>query len=535
MHQLNQRSLFRNLCLLVCIGALVGCQTTPENTRETAAIVAVALPDKATATTTLDVTVATINIATAVPASYDDLWQRMQAGFQLEADYAQPEVLSHLRSYAGNQRYFDLITERAAPFLYWIVEEIDRRHLPQELALVPMVESTFNPNAYSREHAVGLWQFVGATGKSFGLQQDWWYDARREPWAATVAALDYLQILYGQFDENWMLALAAYNTGDGNLRRAIRNSGQETANIDFWSLPLAGETHAHVAKILALAKIISDSAAYAIELRPIPNSAALASVEIGAQIDIAQAAKLAQIGYAELRALNPGYLQWATHPDHPQTLLLPAENAELLLAGLQTLDRSELLSWDRYQIAAGDTLGGIARKLGTRVDILQTVNQLRGSQIIAGRSLLIPRLDESDTDLSLSSIPLPLSRRPPVTVPASHRVRRGDNLWSIAGRYDLKSKDIASWNQIELDSILRLGQILDLGFAISDTDPSAGTLRADSEGTYLVRSGDSMARIAARFDASLEDLLLWNSISPNDTIYPGQLIQVSLLGSSERN
>ena len=462
MHQFNP-PLIRNLCLSVCIGTLLACQTMPENTRDTAAVVAVAAPNKTAAATVPDLTVTTINIATAVATSYDDLWRRMQAGFQLRDDYAQAEVVSRLQYYTDNQRYFDLVSERAAPFLYWIVEEVDRRHLPQELALVPIVENTFNPNAYSGEHAVGLWQFVGATGKSFGLQQDWWYDARREPRAATIAALDYLQILYGQFNENWMLALAAYNTGDSNLRRAIRKSGQGTGIIDFWNLPLPRDTHAHVAKILARAKIISDSEAYGIKLRRIPNSAALSSVEIGAQIDIAQAAKLAQIGYAELRALNPGYLQWATHPDHPQTLLLPAENAEALLAGLQTLDRSQLVSWDRYQIAAGDTLGAIARKLGTRVDILQTVNQLRGSQIIAGRSLLIPRLDKLGSDLSLSSILPPQSRRTPVALPASHRVRRGDNLWSIARRYDLRSKNIARWNQIELDSILRLGQILQLG------------------------------------------------------------------------
>jgi membrane-bound lytic murein transglycosylase D len=535
MRQFDTRSLFRRLCLLACIGTLLSCQTTPENTRD-AATVAVAAPNPAAAVTSIGVTAAPINIITPVAAGYDDLWQRMQAGFQLGDDYAQPEVVSRLQSYTGNQRYFDLVTERAAPFLYWIVEEIDRRHLPQELALVPIVESTFDPNAYSREHAVGLWQFMGATGKSFGLQQDWWYDARREPQAATIAALNYLQILYDQFDENWMLALAAYNTGDGNLRRAIRNSGQEAAIIDFWSLPLARETHAHVAKILALAKIISDSEAFGVELRRIPNSAALSSVEIGAQINIAQAAELAQIGYAELRALNPGYLQWATHPDHPQTLLLPPENAEALLTGLQTLHQTELPSWDRYQIAAGDTLGGIARRLGTRVDILQTVNQIQGSQIIAGRSLLIPRLDNLGADLSLFSIPsLPLSRRAPMTLPASHRVRRGDNLWSIARRYDLRSRDIASWNQIELDSILQLGQILDLSFAISETDGGTETPPSASEKTYLVRSGDSMARIAARFNTSLEDLLLWNSIDSNHIIYPGQLIQISPLGLSELN
>lgn len=530
MHQLLPRLYIRNLCLLVSIGALVACQATKESITEPGPTVTTPVASSVVAAKIIEIPEPSPTSTAPTSAKrYTDLWQRMRAGFRLTEFETQPAVASRLQSYTGNQRYFDLVTERAAPFLYWIVEEIDRRQLPQELALVPIVESTFNPNAYSREHAVGLWQFVGATGRSFGLQQDWWYDARRDPQASTIAALDYLELLYAQFDEDWILALAAYNTGDGNLRRALRKSGQSAASVDFWSLPLAPETHSHIAKILALAKLIADNKTYGIELPIIANAPALSPVHIGAQIDIAQAAKLAQIDYAELRALNPGYLQWATHPDHPQSLLLPAENAAALRAGLATMDRMELVTWDRYQIKAGDTLGGIARKLGTRVDILQTVNQLRGSQIIAGRSLLIPRDSGATDTFSGSSLPiLAASRRMPITVPASHKVRRGDNLWSIARRYDLKSKDIASWNQINLNSILSLGQILDLGFANSDTDGGMGRLLSADKETYLVRSGDSMAKIAARFDAKLEDLLLWNSISPNDVIYPGQQIRVLL-------
>ena len=172
--------------------------------------------------------------------SYDDLWERVRDGFQLGTHYDHPKVASYIQSYSKQQRYFDLMQERASPFLFSIVEEIERRGLPMEFALLPMVESTYNPNAYSREHAVGLWQFVGATGKSFGLQQDWWFDGRRDPRASTIAALDYMEQLYKQFDEDWLLAIAAYNTGDGNLRRAIRRSNED--EIEFWNLNLPGET-----------------------------------------------------------------------------------------------------------------------------------------------------------------------------------------------------------------------------------------------------------------------------------------------------
>ena len=226
----------------------------------------------------------------------DNLWVRLQTQFQLEAHYKNPAVDEELTAYIYNQAYFDRITERAEPFLFWIVTEIERRNLPMELALIPIVESTFNPNAYSPKHAVGLWQFIGPTAKSFGLQQDWWYDGRRDPRASTVAALDFLEQLYKEFDEDWLLALAAYNTGQGNVNRAIKKTARRNESPDFWSLPLPRETRAHVPKILALAKLISNSKRYGVELAPIENKEPLAIIEIDSQIDLSQAAKLSKIG-----------------------------------------------------------------------------------------------------------------------------------------------------------------------------------------------------------------------------------------------
>ena len=455
---------------------------------------------------------------------FNNVWDRMQAGFQLSSAYEHPAVANQITQYVGNQHLFDLIAERSSPFLYWIVEEIEDRGLPMELALVPFVESTFNPNAYSREHAVGLWQFIGPTAKSFGLQQDWWYDARRDPRASTLAALDYLQELHQQFDEDWLLALAAYNTGDGNVRRAIRRSGRAQEDADFWTLSLASETRSHVPRILALAKVISQSAEFGIELHPISNEEPLAVVEIGAQIDIAQAARLAQLDDEVLKSLNPGYLQWATHPDSPQSLAVPIAHAELLLAGLSTMNRSDLVTWDRYEINPGDTLGAIARKLGTRVDVLQVVNQLSGSRIIAGESLLIPRTDAVG---SLAAVPIIRPARSMVdSVPASYTVRRGDNLWTIARRFDIRSRDIASNNSIEIDSLLHSGQVLDLRFAQTSTPATNASTADESTGIYSVRPGDTMASIAKRFDTSLQELLIWNSISRHDLIYPGQEIVI---------
>ena len=525
---------FRAFCLGLSLTSLVGCQSTSGTAVVAEEDINQAPEIKAAAPVAVTDKIEAIIISQSeIEISYEDLWERIKAGFQLNDFYNQEEVITQLNSYTDNQRYFDTVTARASPFLHWIVEEIDRRGLPQELALLPIVESTFNPNAYSTKHAVGLWQFLGSTGQSFGLQQDWWYDGRRDPRASTIAALDYLEQLYSQFDEDWLIALAAYNTGEGNVRKAIRRWNKnnaiseindENSKAEFWDLPLARETRAHVPKILALAVIISNDKKFGIALSPIPNQEPLAVVEIGAQIDIAQAANLANMDHELLRSLNPGYQQWATHPDSPQHLVVPIENSQALIVNLADVSEQELVTWDRYEIRSGDTLGGIAAKLGTRVDILQTVNQLRSSRIIAGDSLLIPR-----SSINVAAAIPNYRRRNSVSipVPAKHTVRRGENLWTIARRYDIRSRDIARWNSIELNELLQPGQILNLNFADSATAALAEGSPATSTNEYSVRRGDTMASIARRVGVSLEQLLSLNNIAIDTIIYPGQLLKVS--------
>lgn len=458
-----------------------------------------------------------------IPIVYTNLWERIRAGFKLQAFYDHAEVELQLRNYQGNQRFFDLVASRAEPFLFGIVTEIEKRNLPMELALLPAVESTFNARAHSSENAVGLWQIVGSTGRSLGLQQDWWYDARRDPRSATVAALDYLQTLYQRFDSDWMLALAAYNTGPGNVLRAQRNRASEEQQ--FWSLPLALETQSHVPRLLALARIVAEPDAYGIELAALPNNEPLIRVDIGSQIDLARVADLLEMDDADLRALNPGYLQWATHPDAPQTVAIPADREELLEKGLATLDSSEFVTWQHYEIRPGDTLIAIARRLNTTVDVLRVVNRLQGSRIVAGESLLIPRGTGASDYAALTLPTMAPNRTQPV--PARYTVRSGDNLWSIARRFDLHSREIAAWNSISLNGLLHPGQTLDLSFA------QAQTLALDTESAagqptrYTVVRGDSPARIAQMFGLDLSDFLRWNNLSSSSIIYPGQVVYVS--------
>lgn len=524
------RRLTERLTIILLPLLLVGCQDLqqPEGsapaTRTKAALEVPAQSSRAAATRSIAEHEAEPDDVTII---YEDLWERIRDGFQLQAHYSHPDVVSYIEYYSKRQRYFDLLQTRASPFLFEIVEEIERRGLPLEFALLPMVESTYNPNAYSREHAVGLWQFVGATGASFGLQQDWWFDGRRDPLASTHAALDYMEQLHTQFDGDWLLAIAAYNTGDGNLRRAIRRNAAE--EVDFWALDLPGETEAHVPKLLALAAIIADNLSWGIDLEPLANVAVLRTVEIGSQIDLSQAAKLAEMDYEEMRALNPGYLQWATHPDQPQEMLLPYANAATLEAALTGIDKADLLTWDRYQIQPGDTLGAIARRLNTRVDILQTFNSLPNSRIKAGASLLIPR--SNDPEL-LASAPR-IEREParaPVQLPAEYTVSDGDNLWSIARRFQLRSTEIAAWNQIALDELLQPGQILDLSYAVEEQNDGPAAVATAKPSLYIVRRGDNMNSIARRLGVDLEKLLLWNELQLDELIFPGQELLIAPQG-----
>ncbi|MSR12121.1 MAG: LysM peptidoglycan-binding domain-containing protein [Gammaproteobacteria bacterium] len=524
---MNNYSLIILRAASVCVisATLIACQSNPGTKIEESTDAAAVATISASPVTLPTPAPAAKKPITAEPSisPIDDLWDRIRSGFQLQEFYYHPDVSEQLETYTKNQAFFDLTIERAKPFLHPIVVELEARGLPMELALLPFVESAFNTNANSSEQAAGIWQFMRATAASLGLQRDWWYDARRDPQASTIAALDYLEELLQLFDQDWLLALAAYNAGDGNVRRAVRRSKSVSGQSPFWDLALPRETRWHVPRVLAISRLVNDIENYDITLTPIPNVEPLKRVEVGAQIDLAHAAQLANVEYAALREFNPGYLQWATHPDQPQHILLPHAQALLLEAGLAQLQPGAFLTWDRYQIQSGDTLAAIANRFGTKVDVLQRVNNLRGSQIIAGRSLLIPRGPNPESPSTGPNLATATLRTGSIS--STYSIRSGDSLWSIARRFDLHSADIALWNGIELDAVLRTGQVINLNPA---TEPgNAVTDQSDNvAATYIVRAGDSMASIAARFNTNLQVLLENNNLDAAGLIFPGQLLHI---------
>lgn len=382
----------------------------------------------------------------------DDLWQRIRAGLSWQ-DIENDQVDSAVDSYLAQPSYMPTISERGSLYLYYIVEEVQKRNMPMEIVLLPLVESTLDPMAYSHNHAAGLWQIMPATGEHLGLQQDWWFDGRRSLRDSTRVALDYLEQLHREFDNDWLLALAAYNAGNGRVARAQRANAGKGRPTDYWSLKLPRETRRYVPKMLALSRIVADPEAYDVIIPPVANAPAFEVAEIGGQIELARAAELADVNLETLRWLNAGQLRWATSPDRAAQLLVPHGSGARLEEGVAELSPAERVRWQHYTIRSGDNLIGIAKKFDTQVGLLRRVNGIRGSMIRAGATLMIPG-NGWTSGLSATE--------QPTASPIGYRVRRGDSLYEIAGKFKVTVDDIVAWNALDPGKYLQPGQTLKL-------------------------------------------------------------------------
>ena len=303
----------------------------------------------------------TTNPHYATPLEPVPFWKDLSANFALDLSSTNAKIVAQRNWYASHPEYIRRVVKRAEPYIYYIYQQAKHRNIPAELVLLPIVESAFDPFAYSHGRASGIWQFIPGTGKAYGLKQTWWYDGRRDVKASTDAAFNYLTKLSSQFGGDWLLALAAYNSGGGTVRKAIRYNKKRGRPTDFWSLKLPKETQAYVPKLIAISQIFKAPEKYGITLPTIPNTPQVAIAYTDSQIDMAQAATLAGLSTDELYTLNPGFNRWATDPDGPHSLLLPIEKAEAFTVGLAKLPKKERVTWSRYKIKTGDSLISIAK------------------------------------------------------------------------------------------------------------------------------------------------------------------------------
>ena len=447
-----------------------------------------------------------------------DLWDRIIPGLTMNLDQNDPKIRAELHYYQHRQDYFDRVISRAAIYLYHIVEEIQKRNMPMEIALLPVVESAFDPFAYSHGRAAGLWQFTPATGRHYGLKQNWWYDGRRDILASTDAALNYLQELYGVFND-WELALAAYNAGRGMVTSAIRKNRKKGKPTDFWSLSLPRETTAYVPRLIAISKIIRDSDTYNITVNSVVNKPYFEVVETGQQIDLACAASWARMDVNELYRLNPGFNRWETDPDGPHRLLVPVDKADHLRQVLASLPAEHWLQWQRHRIHPGDTLRTISMQYQISVDLIKKANNLTSDTLVAGKTLLIPPPSEDSEIYTLSARQRKLTqqgRSANGRQKIHYQVKPGDSLWLIGKRYNVSVRALAEWNNMAATNTLRAGRQL-----VIWTKPDTGNSGLVRKVNYRVRNGDSLSLIAGRFNVKVDQIRRWN-ILPGKYLQPGQ-------------
>ncbi|MCU7904713.1 MAG: LysM peptidoglycan-binding domain-containing protein [Candidatus Thiodiazotropha sp. (ex Epidulcina cf. delphinae)] len=459
-----------------------------------------------------------------------DLWERMLGGYRLSVPH-DPRVERELNWYSNHPGYIERIQMRAEPYLHFILEEIDKRGIPGEFALLPAVESAFQPFAYSPGRAAGIWQFIPSTGRHFGLKQNWWYDGRRDIVASTRAALDFLTALSKRFNGDWELALAAYNSGAGTVRNAIRRNHKRGKPTDFWSLKLPDETSAYVPRLLALAEIFRNPQAHGIMLQVFPDEPYFTTIDIDSQLDLALAAEMADLPIQDLYLLNAGFNRWATDPDGPHRLNLPLDKVETFRGRLKALPPEKRLTWKRYEIKPGDSLSVIARNHGTTGKLLKQVNKLKGNRIRAGKHLLIPVSSKSldQYAYSVEQRKAAIRNRPRSGYKQHYQVKSGDSLWQIARAHKVSYKQLAAWNGMAPGDPLKPGQKL----VIWVKKPPSSELSllslqpdgAQSKLHYKVRRGDSLSRIAQRFKVSVSDLKRWNTLN-GKYLQPGQRLKL---------
>ncbi len=370
-----------------------------------------------------------------------DLWNFIGDELKMEVP-ENARIREQKKRYLKNKSYLHDVTLRAEPYMYWIVEQIKQRKMPMELVLLPIVESAFDPKATSSANAAGLWQIIPGTGRNYGLKQNQWYDGRRDVVASTTAALDMMQRLNTMFDGDWLLTVAAYNSGEGRVMQAIKANRAKGKTTNFWALALPRETSIYVPKMLALSDILKNSKKYGVSL-PKPNeSRALARVDIGQQMQLTQAAEMAGLSLTKLKSYNTGYKRDVTAPNGPHYIMVPKAHVDQLKDSLadgdiaaiqQPTSLAQSTGSSQYKVRSGDTLSTIAARLKVSTKDLQSWNNLRNAgSLKVGQTLQVAKVPSNG------------NRSGSIT----YQVRKGDSLSSIAKRHGVNIADVMRWNTV---------------------------------------------------------------------------------------
>jgi membrane-bound lytic murein transglycosylase D len=451
-------------------------------------------------------------------APEEDIWDRIRNGFGLP-EIDDPLIDNHLRWYGNNQQHINNVTERSHRYIHYVVSELEANGMPLELALLPIIESSYNPFAYSTHKAAGIWQFIPGTGKSFGLEQTIWYDGRRDVVASTDAAIRYLKRLHTMFNGDWLLALAAYNAGEGTIRRAVAKNRKAGKPTDFWSLSLPPQTQSYVPRLLALSRIVALPDEFELTLSSIPDDPYFALIDLDSQINLLQLAQLTDIDVKEIQQLNAGYSRWLTNPSGPHQILVPVGDATEFSRQLELLPKQTPALWQEYKVVRGDSLSSIAQKFSTNVNAIKTTNNLQTNNLRIGQTLQIAGAVNIPSEYPSAEELMQNFRKPTGASKVYHTVKAGDSLWKISRQHKTSVKSLTRLNNLSSTAKLKLGQKL-----IVSTAGQPELLPTDEphKMIYQIQPGDTLHTIATRFKLSTQKILEWNSVKDASYIHPGQ-------------
>ena len=429
-----------------------------------------------------------------------DIWERIREGYKLQDQIGtNPRIAQQRLWFASRPQTISISAQRSSPYIHYIVEQLDEKNMPLEIALLPVIESSYNPMAMSRSSAAGIWQFIPSTGRHFNLQQTGWYDGRRDIAASTNAAIAYLDRLHSMFNGDWLLALAAYNAGEGTVSRAIERNQKLGLPTDYWNLQLPKETTEYVPKLLAVSQLVLSPQAYGVDLPDVANQPYFEIVEFSQRMQLSSVAKIAEIDEDELLVLNPAYKRGVTL-DGPKHLLIPVAVADQFEASLALYKPQASIAWQEYRVRPGDSLHSIANRYYLTVNTLKDINQLSSNHLRVGQLLSIP----ADPGQKYAA---PVYAQPvkPAKISRQYTVKAGDNLGLIGKRNAVSVADIKRWNSLRSNN-LKVGQKLQLHSAAGNSASS----KKPAVTTYKVRQGDSLYKIAQRYKVNVKQLQKWN-------------------------
>lgn len=445
----------------------------------------------------------------------EDIWAIVANNAKLHLDFSNARIQEQIEFYRKRPHVLNRITDQAEPYLHYILAEIERRNLPHELILLPIMESAFDPTAKSHAGAAGLWQFMPRTADHFGIKRDWWYDGRRDIHDSTDKALEYMHYLVKFFDGDWLLAAAAYDAGEGTVKRAIKKNEKEGKKTDYWHLPLPREAQIYVPRFLALATMFANPEKYGLDLSPVENKPYLKRVDIGRQMSLPKIAELAHMDLDTLASFNPAYQKLVLSPEGPHFIMVPVANASFLEKNLAKVSKDDHRTWFKYHTSHGESLSDIALRHDTSESMIKKVNKL------ADNFTPKPGL--------VLALPKPIKHKIIPTQPfgqqkMDYTITKNDSLWTISKKFQVKLSDLKKWNPNLKGDKLFAGETLTLWMG-----PQKSITGTPAEPkTYTVVRGDSLSVIAKRFHTSVDALKALNDLT-KDSLQIGQTLTVPMV------